>query len=151
MGIFKKSLDNFASVLYNCEKGKGKVMRLFDKRPLCYACSAALLLGLLFAYTGIYAVISAAAVCAACFILVFALKYRYRKTLAVVFSAALVLCLSFSVFYITSSVVEYDDAEIKGYVLPYSENEYTQIHKSRLDRRCRARRGFCGVYGKGEP
>ncbi len=104
-------------------------MRLFDKRPLCFACSAALLLGLLFAYTGIYAVIAAAAVCAACFILVFALKYRYRKTLAVVFSAALVLCLSFSVFYITSSVVEYDDAEIKGYVLPYSENEYTQIYK----------------------
>ena len=104
-------------------------MRLFDKRPLCFACTAALLFALLFAYTGIHATIAAAAVCAAGFVLIFALKYRYRKTLAVVFSAVLVISASFFVFFITSSVTEYDGAEVCGYVLPYSENEYTQIYK----------------------
>jgi competence protein ComEC len=104
-------------------------MRLFEKRPLCFACSAALLLCLLFAHAGIYAVIITAAVCAAglCAALIF--KSRHRRTLVILFIAVLLSCSTFSVYFIFSRTAECEGAKIQGYVLPYSENDYTQIYK----------------------
>ncbi len=103
-------------------------MRLFEKRPLCFSCTVCLLLCLLFAETGIYAVIIAAAVCAAglCAVLIF--RSRYRRTLILLFSAAFICCSSFFLYFIFSRTSECEDARIRGYVLPYSENGYTQVY-----------------------
>lgn len=105
-------------------------MKLFDKRPLCLACSAAIVLSFVFMYAGIYAVI-AAAVCAAVGLVVFIiLKTRAKKTVITVCAAVLIMCAAFCVYIITTNTVSDGRViHVSGYVLPGSENDYTRIYK----------------------
>ena len=105
-------------------------MKLFDKRPLCLACSAALLLSFVFAYAGLYAVF-AAAVCAAAALAVFLiLKTVAKRTVITVCAAVLVMCAVFGVYLSgIKSVATGETVHVSGYVLPDGENIYTQIYK----------------------
>ena len=105
-------------------------MKLFDKRPLCLACSTAVILSFAFIYAGIYAVIGAAACAAAAGIVFLILKTKAKRTVLTVCAAVLVMCAVFSV-YLTgvNSVSVGKTLHVSGYVLPDSENSYTRIYK----------------------
>ena len=105
-------------------------MRLFDKRPLCLACTASLLLSFVFTYAGIYAVFAAAAI-AAVFTVVFCIiKTRARRTVLVICAAVLIVCTVFAVYFSgTGSVTTGKTVHISGYAVPGSDNGYTQIYK----------------------
>ena len=103
-------------------------MRLFEKRPLCFACSACLLLCLLFSAVGIYSAVIAAAVSATGLVAALIFKPRFRRTLILLFIAALLVCGSFISYFILSKTAECDGAVIRGYVLP-SDNGYSQIYQ----------------------
>lgn len=105
-------------------------MKLFDKRPLCLACSTAVILSFAFIYAGIYAVIGAAACAAAAGTVFLILKTKAKRTVLTVCAAVLVMCAVFSV-YLTgvNSVSVGKTLHVSGYVLPDSENSYTRIYK----------------------
>lgn len=105
-------------------------MRLFDKRPLCLACTAALLLSAVFTYAGLYAVFAAAA-SAAVFAVVFCiLKTRAKRTVLVVCAAVLVMSAAFCAYlYGAGSVTTGKTVRVSGYAVPGSDNGYTQIFR----------------------
>ena len=104
-------------------------MKLFDKRPLCLACTAAILLSFAFMYAGLLSVITAA-VCAVLGAVVFAVfGTKVKKTAFVVCAAVLLTCASFLVYHISVNSVSTGKAvHVSGYAVPGSENNYTKIY-----------------------
>lgn len=105
-------------------------MRLFEKRPLCLACTASLILSFLFMYAGIYAVIGAAAAFAVLAVVFVLLKTKAKRTVLVLCAAVLVMCSSFLVYHTGIKSVPVGKAvHVSGYILPERENGYTRIIK----------------------
>ena len=105
-------------------------MKLFDKRPLCLACAAAILLSFAFMYAGLIAVITAA-VCAAAAAAVFAaVRTKAKRTVFVICAAVFLMCASFFIYHISvNSVSTGKVIHVSGYAVPGSENNYTKIYK----------------------
>ena len=103
-------------------------MRLFEKRPLCFACSVCLLLCMLFSAAGIYSAVVAAAVSAAGLAFALIFKPRFRRTLVLLFITVLLVCASFTFYFIFSRTAAREGALIRGYVLP-SDNGYSQLYQ----------------------
>lgn len=103
-------------------------MRLFDKRPLCFACAAALILSPVFAYAGLFSVYAALAVCAVCAAVSFFLFPAARRVLLVTVTTVCVVAVSFLVCHRrTAGVPVGDEVTVSGYLMKDSENDGTRI------------------------
>ena len=104
-------------------------MKLFDKRPLCLACAAALVLAFAFIYAGIYAVIAAAVIAAVTGVVFIILKTKAKRTVLPVCAAVLVMCAAFSVYLIgLNAVPAGKTVHVVGYALPDGESSYIQVY-----------------------
>lgn len=108
---------------------KSFFMKLFDKRPLCFACTAALILSFVFAYAGIYTVLAAAVCVLAAAVVFAALKMKSKRTALTVCAAVIIMCAAFSVHYFNANAVSTGKTlRVKGYVLPDGESDYLRIY-----------------------
>ena len=103
-------------------------MKLFDRRPLCFGCAAALVLSLLFAHTGIVPVYVSLGLCVTAFISAFFLFPDTRRVVFVAASVIFAVSVSFLIFRLELGAVPTGrQIRIEGHFTADSENDFTRV------------------------
>ena len=111
-------------------------MKLFEKRPLCFACSAALILAAVSAYAGLFFAAAMLCVCAGGALVSVPLGGRVRRRVLVIAAVCAAVCASAVVRFASVRAVETGAVcRISGYVTADGDGLYRIVKIERQDGR----------------